>query len=113
MFVLDLGDDELEKNEDVDAEEKKEEILEELDTVPPPPPAPVPVPVHLPLPFALPLPLPLPLDAGVAVAVREGAPELGPKDSSLLECRLDSFTSVFAWSRECCDRNPKIFSAKS
>ena len=109
MFVLDLGDDELEKNEDVDAEEKKEEILEELDTVPPPPPAPV--PVHLPLPFAL--PLPLPLDAGVAVAVREGAPELGPKDSSLLECRLDSFTSVFAWSRECCDRNPKIFSAKS
>ena len=107
MFVLDLGDDELEKNEDVDAEEKKEEILEELDTVPPPPPA----PVHLPLPFAL--PLPLPLDAGVAVAVREGAPELGPKDSSLLECRLDSFTSVFAWSRECCDRNPKIFSAKS
>ena len=107
MFVLDLGDDELEKNEDVDAEEKKEEILEELDTVPPP----APVPVHLPLPFAL--PLPLPLDAGVAVAVREGAPELGPKDSSLLECRLDSFTSVFAWSRECCDRNPKIFSAKS
>ena len=107
--MLDLGDDELEKNEDVDAEEKKEEILEELDTVPPPPPAPV--PVHLPLPFAL--PLPLPLDAGVAVAVREGAPELGPKDSSLLECRLDSFTSVFAWSRECCDRNPKIFSAKS
>ena len=107
MFVLDLGDDELEKNEDVDAEEKKEEILEELDTVPPPPPPPAPVP--LPLPFAL----PLPLDAGVAAAVREGAPELGPKDSSLLECRLDSFTSVLAWSKDCCDRNPKIFSAKS
>jgi hypothetical protein len=100
MFVLDLGEDELEKKEDVDAEEKKEEILDELDTAPAPP---------LPLPFAL----PLPLDAGMAAAVTEGAPELGPKDSSLLECLLDSFTSVFACSNDCCDRNPKIFSAKS
>ena len=103
--MLDLGEDELEKNEDVDAEEKKEEILDELDIAPAPAP--------LPLTFALPLPLPLPLVAGMAAAVTEGAPELGPKDSSLLECLLDSFTSVFACSRECWDRKPKIFSAKS
>lgn len=43
MFVLDFADVELEKKEDVEADEKKEERLLPLLNTPPPPPPPPPV----------------------------------------------------------------------
>ena len=97
MFVLDFADVELEKKEDVEADEKNEEILLPLLSTPPPP-----------------LPLLLVVTVGWGDdCVVEGDPDEGPNDSKRLACLFESLTSVLAWSKECWDRNPNIFSAKS
>ena len=79
--MLDFADVELEKKEDVEADEKNEEILLLLPNTPPPPPP----------------PLLLVVRAGWGDdCIVEGDPDEGPNDSKRFACLLESLTSVLA-----------------